>query len=326
MKKELCAVCGNDRDYLERLADSLSRRESFPFSICSYYDNEVFLADLKKKHFSLVLAEEDFYKRIPGDSGVSRILLKEKGSVLDAPEHIWKYQSAESIRRQLMSYAEAGAEIPSGSGAGSRKTQLIGVFSPVCRSVQTSFSLLMGQTLAKKGPVLYLNLEPFSGLSKLLPGPADRDLTDLVYYLQGGKDRLVYKLESMVGNVGGLDYVSPAFSFMDLAEVSEESWLLLIKTLREMASYSYVILDLSEMVRGLLNVLRECDLIYTISDREGMTLARMEQYEDLLKALDYSDICQRAINCPLPRFRKLPSGIDELPYSELAGYVKRLQL
>ena len=150
------------------------------------------------------------------------------------------------------------------------------------------------------------------------------DLTDLVYYMQGGRERLVYKLESMVGNVNGLDYISPAFSFVDLGQVREESWLMLIQTLKELKTYDHVILDLSEMVHGLLNVLRECDSIYTISDREGLALSRMEQYEELLKSLDYEDLLERSKRCELPRFRKIPSSLEELPYSDLAMYVRKL--
>ena len=201
---------------------------------------------------------------------------------------------------------------------------LLGVFSPVCHSICTSFSLLLGQFLAKKASVLYLNFEPFSGLPVLLGDMGGRDLTDLVYYMQGGKERLVYKLESMVGNINGLDYISPAFSFVDLGQVKEESWLMLTRTLREMGTYDYVILDLSEMVHGLLNVLRECDRIYTLAGREGLALARVEQYEELLKSLDYEDVLNRTSRCELPRFKKLPSSLEELPYSDLAMYVRKL--
>ncbi|MBR5420502.1 MAG: hypothetical protein IK115_05070 [Lachnospiraceae bacterium] len=324
MKKEIIALCDRDEAYVYRLQELLSRRESFPFTVSCYTSEERFSEELKKGRIGLVLAGESFYKLAAGaETHPPLLLLKEKGSAHPAPDYIWKYQSGECIRQQIMErYARAAA--PGAAAGGGKKTELIGIFSPVCRSVQTSFSLLMGQFLAKKGSVLYLNFEPFSGLPKLLKNPWDRDLTDLVYYMEGGRERLVYKLESMVSNVNGLDYISPAFSFVDLGEVSEESWLLLIRTLQEIGTYDHVILDLSEMVHGLLNVLRECEKIYTLADREGMSLSRMEQYEELLRSLDYGDILERSTRCELPRFRKLPEGIDELPYSDLAAYVKKV--
>ena len=100
--------------------------------------------------------------------------------------------------------------------------------------------------------------------------------------------------------------------------------MLLLKTLREIGSYDYIILDLSELVQGLLDVLRSCEMIYTISDREGFALSRMKQYENLLKHLEYEDITALTSHCELPVFKKLPGSIDELPYTDLAGYVKRI--
>ena len=252
------------------------------------------------------------------------MVLLRAGENTEAGRSIRKYQSGEEIRKQLMeiiSESEVAGPVMKSS---EKQTKVIGIFSPVCREIQTSFSLLMGQFLAKKQRVLYLNLEPFSGLSELDGNTGGHDLTDLVYYLEGGRDRLVYKLESMVGNVNGLDYIAPAFSFIDLGQVRAESWQLLLKTLRELGSYDWIILDLSELVQGLLDVLRSCDMIYTISNHEGMALSRMKQYEDLLKYLDYEDITSQTSRCELPVIKKLPASIEELPYTDLAGYVKRI--
>ena len=78
------------------------------------------------------------------------------------------------------------------------------------------------------------------------------------------------------------------------------------------------------MVQGLLNVLRKCDMIYTIADREGFALTRLEQYEDLLHSLEYDDVKERTKKYDLPVFKKLPSSLEELPYSDLAGDVKNV--
>jgi cellulose biosynthesis protein BcsQ len=198
------------------------------------------------------------------------------------------------------------------------------VYSPVGRDIQTSFSLLTGQYLAKKKRVLYLNLEPFSGLSEMLDNRVDRDITDLIYYLVSGKEKLRYKLESMVNNIGGLDYVSPAFSFLDLGQVSAENWLLLINTLRECGNYDYLIIDLSEIIQGLFDILKECDVVYTIAQKEGLGPAKLDQYEKLLKTEDLDSVIERTSRCELPLFNDLPSGFDELPYSKLASYVKQI--
>ena len=307
MRRNILALCDTDEAYIYRLRELLLSRGSFPLTVSCFTEENSFLEKLKKTEPALILAGESFYRlaeTMPEHPPL--LLLKEAAGESAVKDHIWKYQSGEKIRRQLMEHCAAETAPAPGKG-GRKKTELVAVFSPVCRSIQTSFSLLMGQFL-----------------SQLLKNPGDRDLTDLIYYMEGGKERLVYKLESMVSNVNGLDYISPAFSFVDLGEVQEESWLMLIRTLKEMGTYDHVILDLSEMVHGLLNVLRECDRIYTLADREGLELARMEQYEELMRSLDYGDILERAKRCEIPRFKKLPSGLEELPYSDLAAFVRKV--
>ena len=69
-------------------------------------------------------------------------------------------------------------------------------------------------------------------------------------------------------------------------------------------------------------MLRECDVIYTISQREGMGAVRMKQYEELLGMNELDEILDRTSKCEMPVFTNLPNGIEELPYTELAGYVK----
>jgi len=325
MKQEKMAIVDTDRGYAYRLQEILTKRETFPFSVSVYTDPELLSEEGKPERFRLLLAGGECYEKLSEVCrSPERLILLSTGEETTAKRSIRKYQSGEEIRKQLMEiYAESAV---SGTGArnGGRKTTVIGIFSPVCREIQTSFSLLMGQFLAKKSRVLYLNFEPFSGLSGLLDRSDERDLTDLVYYLEGGRERLIYKLESMVGNVNGLDYISPAFSFIDLGQIRAENWMLLLQTLRETGNYDYIILDLSELVQGLLDVLRSCEMIYTISNREGMALSRMKQYEDLLKHLDYEDIAALTTQCELPAFKKLPGSIEELPYTDLAGYVKRI--
>lgn len=332
MKKEQMAICDNDGKYVYRLQEILEQRDSFPFEISVFTGKENIsqkeMQEMGKK-YKLILAGESFYEPLQQalqQEGIGEerlLLLKGTEGMPQIRDYIWKYQSADNIRRQIMEhYADREEDLPYTPGR--KKGTLLGVFSPAGREWQSSFSVLLGQQLAKQVNVLYLNFESFSGFTKLLEHTDGRDLTDLVYYMEGGKERLVCKLESMVGNLNGLDYVSPAFSFVDLAEVKEESWMLLLQTLKEMGHYDYILLDLSEHIQGVLNILRICEKVYTLNDHEGMAQNRQAHYEELLRKLEYEDVLRNTTKCDLPGFRKKPSSPEELPYSEMAAYVKNL--
>ena len=175
MRKNILALCDTDEAYIYRLRELLLGRGSFPLTVSCFTDEESFVEKLKKTEPALILAGEAFYRlaeSIPDHPPL--LLLKEGTGDTPAKDYIWKYQSGEKIRRQLMERcAKDTAPAPAPGKGRNKKTELVAVFSPVCRSIQTSFSLLMGQFLAKNGSVLYLNFEPFSGLSRLLKNPEE---------------------------------------------------------------------------------------------------------------------------------------------------------
>src|SRR5699024_5654064 len=61
---------------------------------------------------------------------------------------------------------------------------MIGIYSPVHRIGKTKFALRLGQKLARQIPVLYLNLEGYSGGAHYFQEGADKDLGDLLYFLK----------------------------------------------------------------------------------------------------------------------------------------------
>lgn len=326
MKNDRLAICDSDKKYMEKLQQYLISRSSFPFSVSIYENMKEFQKENTTKEFQVILAGESMFpdleeRKITG----MVILLQDTGITAGKAERIIrKYQSAEMIRKKILElYADWNGTVKA-HGIAQKDSSLIGVYSPLGRGIQTSFSLLLGQFLAKKQKVLYLNFEPFSGLSGLLGREEEKDLTDLVYFLGNGKERFLYKLESMVSNVNGLNYVAPAYSYMDIAAVKAEDWLLLIHSLKECADYDVIILDLSELVQGLPDVLRECSYIYTLNRTDGVACHKMKEYEDLLERQEYQDIINKTKKLEYPIFKSLPATLEEMSYGELADYVRKI--
>ncbi len=87
---------------------------------------------------------------------------------LDLYPSVYKYQATSDVVREVLAcYGEEKSYLPAAFPVMKKTTEILGVYSPLSRCLKTSFALTLGQILAKKKAVLYLNLEPFAGFEEL---------------------------------------------------------------------------------------------------------------------------------------------------------------
>lgn len=323
MKKSILAIGDTQRDYACHLMDYLSRKELFPFEVQIFTKKEMLKEFTDNTPVPILLIAQNFY-----ETGMEKwtsgafILLQEEETAPEGLTCIPKYQPAEKIIHFLMEYALpdlGGIPVwPDGS-----KTQFLGIYTPVGRCLQTSFSFVLGQLLARKYRTLYLNFECFSGLSQMLGKDFLSDFSDLFHYLSGTKEQFLYRLETMTEQVNGLCVLPPFYSGRDMSLIEREEWMELFEKLRG-SSYDFIILDLSAHVQGLFDILRQCSRIYTITREDGFALAKMEQYENALEQMEYQDVLKRTRKCSLPIFKRLPPGLYQMTVGELAEYTEAL--
>ncbi len=319
----ILAVCDSETEYAYRLVEYFSNKKGFPFQIQLFTSGNT-LREYSVHHpISVVLiAEKDFSEDIR-EIGVEHLLVLGEGcgKVVENVKVLDKYQSCERIMKELLEWlSEEGA-----LGAvvsNSKALKLIGVYSPVGKCLKTSFSVVLGQVLAKKHRVLYLNMECYSGLGKLLQKDFSTDMSELIYYLQNSSEKLIYRMGSMIERVGELDILPPFDSFLDFVSVSGEEWLQLFHEIERGSDYEYLILDLSDAVQGLFDILRLCNVVYTLSRKDGFAMAKITQYEEVLRKCSYEDIWQKTKHCIIPEIKNLPPTLLQLPFSELAEYVR----
>lgn len=327
MRKHILAVCDLEEKYVYRFLEYLEDAGEFPFDTRIYTDAEALAAFCLKNDVDMVLISESAYTRqVKEAAGAGKVvILNESGKVVDDELfHVDKYQAADHLLREVLCYyAEKDIHFEAGTAVHA-KTKLIGVYSPVKRCLQTSFSLTLGQMLARDKKVLYFNLETYSGLGKLMETEFRMDLTDLLYYTRHAGKKFLLRLEGMVEHLNGLDIVPPVLSLMDLNRVLYEEWKELIEKVCMDCSYDYIILDLSDSIQGLFDILRMCERVYTITRNDGVAQAKISQYESLMKVMEYTDILEKTRKHQFPRFRQIPYRIEQLPFSELGEYVKGL--
>ena len=335
--KQIMAVCDCEKQYAFRLAEYFNRQQSLPFEVMAFDNRKKLENYLQTQEVAVLLIEEELFFQGETDLKIPQIVLLKNGQAEEYTDRvseesdyqaypgIYKYQSAKILTRQLLEICIESSRIrllPC-MQTHADKT-LIAVYSPVGRCLQTSFSLVLGQLLAKDKKCLYINMEPYSGFHSLFGKQYEQGMTDLLYFLPKGRERFLLKLKSMTESIGQLDYIPPAYSFLDLMDISIETWQLLIQTLVEQTDYDVILFDLSDHIRGLFEILSACDHIYTIIKKDGIAMAKLDQYEQILSYTNHEAILDKTKKFQIPVFKELPRQLERLPYSELAEYVKRL--
>ncbi|NLL79749.1 MAG: hypothetical protein GX234_08180 [Clostridiales bacterium] len=326
MSKKIMAVCDLEHEYADKLAQYLEQKQGFPFEIRTFLDVDRLLEFCREKEEPielLLISESAYCKELQDIADMHIMILNESGKVT-YPEYrnVDKYQTAENIVREVMCYcAEQLSEnmtqplLKTGTG-------ILGFYSPVRRCMQTSLALTLGQLLAENYRVLYLNMEGYSGFSQRFYTENAAELTELIYYAHNMTGKLIYRVESMVQRLGKLEYVPPVLSASDLNLISGEEWKELLRQLVDRCQYDYILLDLSDRVRGLFELLRMCTTVYTIKEDDFSAEAKLCEYKEDLKRCGYEDIAEKTRECHLPWIEKLPKEAGMLPYTKLGKYVQ----
>lgn len=222
-------------------------------------------------------------------------------------EGIFQFQPVSRIAKEILDrYLEAYADdcMPQHCQNQNRKADIIGFYSPQRSNWQSMTAIAFGQQLAAKRKTLYLNFEPFSGFSYLLQKKFSHDLSDLLFYLKEDEGKLLLRLQSILEKTGELWYIPPAASFPDIRETGLKTWKTLLYFLMYQTDMEVLILDFSEQVDGLFELLSMCDVICMGSEDHFLWQAKKEEYLHLVQGLKKEDILSKTVEYHIPTVRQ----------------------
>lgn len=324
MRKKRIALCDENEKYIFLLEEYFRGIEYLPFVADVYTDYGKYLSCDEKYHYEGALISERLLEGKEAPFGKKHLLLTEERSFEEG--QVYRYQSAEVLLQDLMKAFFSQEQLEETECIQGRKCRYIGLYSPIKRCLQTSFGLVLGQLLAKRGRVLYLNFETFSGWEEILTssGQSGENMADLLYYFKNVPKEFESCFQNARGKINEMDYIRPSLSFLDLQQMEEGEWESLLAQIGKCGPYDYILLDLSDSVQGLLNLLKKCDRIYSVQSTETGSVYKRRHYELLLKELHKEAILENTKWCVLPQFGRLPENPSQLAYSALADFVRSL--
>lgn len=323
---DILALCDREEEYIQSFAEYVKRYKNLPWELHVYTDLEELIRGEENNFISvLIMAESVFGPEWKGLKAGCTVILNESG-VIRYPDlkNVDKYQCAENVVKELVeAYAEV-AENPLPGLAQGGSAKLVGIYSPVRRCLQTSFALTLSQMLARDSPTLYLNFEHYAGIGGILPDMQVKDLGDLLYFLNGEGDKFSLRMETLIQKKGSLDYIPPMKAGQNLLTVTPQEWRRLLSKIEEMGKYEYIILDLSESIQGLFEIMSRCYKIFTLTQSDKAAEGKLLQYEQLLALYQAEEILQKTSRLCPPRFGRLPEEPEQYTKGELAEYVKEI--
>ena len=304
MQTGTLAIYDLEKEYANSLMEFISDRQGIPLNTIAFTDLEPLLTYIEENHIDILLISASSMEKSIEMGDIGKIILLSSGNIL--PEYagytsIYKYQSGENIIREVLTYyadmyQEQGmVTITKGSA------EIIGIYSPVGRLGQTTFALIMGQVWAEEHSVLYINMEEFSAFNKILEQSYQGDLSDLMYYYKQNPASLPIRLQTIVNNLHGMNYVSPLLYSEDLRNISTEEWIDLIQSIAAIGTYEKIILDLSNMVTNIFQILNICNVIYMPIHDDTISFMKIAAYEEYLLQTDKENIFNKIIKVKPPK-------------------------
>lgn len=330
--KRIMAVCDVDPFYADRFAEFANEKGKTPFTAVAFGSMAKLHAFAKQHPVEILLAgdgvtEADLEDLKVGqvvrlsETGLKEKYKKEEGEI----PVVYKYQSSEAVLREVMACYQVKPDQAPMMAVG-LKSEVIGVCSPVNRCGKSGFCITLGQVMARDRKVLYLNLEEYSGLSRLTGIQYDSTLSDLIYdYRRGEYSRM--RLSTVLYNWGELDYVPPAAYAEDLAELKGEELAALVAQIAEEGMYHVILLDLGQLCRGTEALLELCSIIYTPTKEDCVSAAKMEEWKQFLIRSGRGSVWERVhlLKLPMPGSVRQPGVyLEQLLWGEVGDYVRTL--
>lgn len=323
--KNLCVICDREADYARRFMEYETHKKTFPMEIAACTSLKSAKELSAKRKIDLLLVAEGTADPGLSDLEAGKVIVLSEGKNTAGLENltkIGKYQSCNTILRTAMSCFEAENAALFGVEEASKKKELIAVYSPVGGSGKTLFSITLGQILSQTAPTLYMNLECFSGVDRLLGLDDSSGLSDLLYFSKE-RSKLITVLSSCAQTRVGLDCVPGVSTPEDICGTDPYEWLGLFSSLINDSRYENMIIEPGSEVRGLFCILDQCKRVYMPVRDDAFSRARTADFLEHLAGSPYANAASKIIQVTVPAFdAKNTVFPDELIWSSLGDHVR----
>lgn len=258
MKKHEVIYYDMDGQYAKRLGSYISKRKGIPFSFHVFTDESMLSDYLAREKPEWLLLSEDAKDLCPERLQHSVMFLTEERSLSKQGHFIYKYQSADNIVKELISFYYEGRELSFQKGFSGVTVEC--VYSPVRRCGKSAFARQRAEELSKNRHTLLVSFDRRRGQ---IASRADAlTFSDLLFYYLELPNELARKLPYAIETIHGYDCIREAVHLEDLFQMTDRDWYVFLSTVTELGAYQALVLDISFEIRGYEALLGLGEVIY----------------------------------------------------------------
>lgn len=283
MKEKILAIVNRDKVYADRLASYLESQETVALCPHVFVDAKECKKYLEHHLVEIILVDEEQKEAFQEDTGLVMLLSEDK--VVKKEEElvcVYKYQRVDKLVCCILEWYVQSLQGNVGWQYPMAGKKIVGVYSPVNRCGKTTFALLYSRMLAAKKKVLFMNLEPFSGLAGRVQFRENGNLSDVLYYIKERKETIFHYLQTGVENHDGLYILPPVLVQSDVGALEEEDWNWFFHELMGKSDYDVIVMELSSSMRDMQIGFQECSRLYVPSLRDSSSIVKLEEFKEYL--------------------------------------------
>ena len=327
--KRIMAIRTEDREYAEELAKNLNRSEDVIFQILIFTDKNAYDDYKKENRIDVLLCDETLLAECENESGATVVCgLSEINTANDTAELtniIFKYQSSDDIMKEIMKRFNASKKTDiKTEDIKDRPDKIYCICSPVGGSFSSTFALALAKYLAEKEHTLFISFDPFFTLPGEEKNPAEKDLTDIIFYLNGMQPCLMDFIKGMTIKNGNLECVHGVSHWFDLYDMSPENMHDLVENVCNDPAYDSVVFDVGIIGAASMEVLLRAQKIFT-PYKEGVgSRKKLKEWKRQLIYCGKGDLLDKTVEICVPEDDLLKGdyNFDMLLSGRLGKYIE----
>lgn len=255
-------ILDDDATYATALARYIRTNKTDISTIQVFTDVEMFLVYIRKNRISIAIIGQSVSDLVKEDLikvDIPIIELVEEKDNANELELVYRYQSAKNILHSIENRLIAGGKQEKRKEG--LDNQIISILSPTGSISTAVIALAIAKYISKEEKTLYLNLNPFSCLEKILWTNHQKGLSDILYYYRQG-EKLVLNTQQTFRMVGNILYIPQVDHYSDVFSMEAKDINQIIEEAKEVLDCSKVVICMKHITSVEEEILIKSNSIY----------------------------------------------------------------